>query len=274
MEYIVDVFTYKGKGGNKAGVVFLNDEYISKKDCQKIATKLNLSETVFVKKIDTNIFELRFFTSKCEIDFCGHASLGAFYVLKKMGIIETGEFIERLKIRDLNVIVEENKIFLEQDDIAIYGVLNEEEIIESIGVSREDLDKNFNIVVGYSGLRDILIPVKNRKILNSLKIDLKRIEELSKVNSVVGYHIYCIEEKVVYCRNFAPLYGIEEESATGSSNGALFGYIYINSIEKNFEPIAFQGENYGQISQILGKILIKHNKKIKVYIGSEFEKHQ
>ena len=28
------------------------------------------------------------------------------------------------------------------------------------------------------------------------------------------------------CRNFAPLYGINEESATGSSNGALVCYLF------------------------------------------------
>ncbi|MBC2851835.1 PhzF family phenazine biosynthesis protein [Cetobacterium sp. 8H] len=269
MEYVVDVFTHKTKGGNKAGVIF-NKEEIPLSECQKIATRLNLSETVFIKKIDSNIFELNFFTPKCEIEFCGHASLAAFYILKKLKMIGEGKYIARLKFIELSVIVEKNKIFLEQDDIILSDVIDKNSILESLRLKNDELDKKMDIRIAYSGLRDILIPVRDRNILNNLKINFKKIEEISKVNNVVGYHVYCIENDKIYCRNFAPLYGIEEEPATGSSNGALFGYLYINSIIKEVQPIAYQGENYGQISKVLGKIEQKENNKIKVYIGSEF----
>ncbi|MEG2092552.1 PhzF family phenazine biosynthesis protein, partial [Cetobacterium sp.] len=159
MEYVVDVFTHKSKGGNKAGVI-LNKEEISLSECQKIATKLNLSETVFVKKVDSNIFELKFFTPKCEIEFCGHASLAAFYILKKFEMIGEGKYIARLKFIDLSVVVEENKIFLEQDDVILSDVINKNGIMESLGLKNDELDKKIDIVIAYSGLRDILIPVR------------------------------------------------------------------------------------------------------------------
>ncbi|MEG0817405.1 PhzF family phenazine biosynthesis protein [Cetobacterium sp.] len=269
MEYIVDVFTHKTKGGNKAGVI-LSKEEILISECQKIATRLNLSETVFVKKIDSSIFNLNFFTPKCEIEFCGHASLAAFYMLKKLKMIGEGKYIARLKFRDLSVIVEKNKIFLEQDDIVLSGVIDKNSIVESLGLKNDELDKTIDIVIAYSGLRDILIAVRDRTILNNLKINFKKIEEISKINDTIGYHVYCIENDEIYCRNFAPLYGIEEEAATGSSNGALFGYLYMNSIIKKVEPIAYQGENYGHISKIFGKIKKEGDNKIKIYIGSEF----
>lgn len=34
MEFIINVFTYNGKGGNKAGVVMIKED-ISKEECQK-----------------------------------------------------------------------------------------------------------------------------------------------------------------------------------------------------------------------------------------------
>ncbi|MGL4785278.1 MAG: PhzF family phenazine biosynthesis protein, partial [Cetobacterium sp.] len=66
-------------------------------------------------------------------------------------------------------------------------------------------------------------------------------------------------------RNFAPLYGIDEEAATGSSNGALFGYL--NTIERYKSDYLefFQGENYGACSKITGRVLDG-----KIYVGSEF----
>lgn len=264
MEYIVNVFTHNGKGGNKAGVVIVK-EYISKDECQKKAKELGFSETVFVKKISENIFELKFYTPQCEIEFCGHASLGAFYVLREAGAIVEGEYIERLNFKDLKVIVEKEKIFLEQDSIKIESITELERVLQSIGVKKEDLHEDLEIVVGYSGLRDILIPVKNRKILNNLDIDLEEIKNISKFYNAVGYHVYTIEDDKVYCRNFAPLYGIDEEAATGSSNGALFGYL--NTVEKYISEYLefFQGENYGDCSKITGRLI-----NGKVYVGSEF----
>lgn len=264
MEYIVNVFTHNGKGGNKAGVVIVK-EYISKDECQKKAKELGFSETVFIKKISENIFELKFYTPQCEIEFCGHASLGAFYVLRETGAVVEGEYIERLNFKDLKVIVEKEKIFLEQDSIKIESITELERVLQSIGVKKEDLHEDLEIVVGYSGLRDILIPVKNRKILNNLDIDLEEIKNISKFYNAVGYHVYTIEDDKVYCRNFAPLYGIDEEAATGSSNGALLGYL--NTVEKYISEYLefFQGENYGDCSKITGRLI-----NGKVYVGSEF----
>lgn len=264
MEFVVNVFTHNGKSGNKAGVVMLKED-ILKDECQKKAEELGFSETVFVKKISEKIFELKFYTPQCEIEFCGHASLGAFYILKKTGIIEEGEYIERLNFKDLKVRVEKREIFLEQDSIKIEGISEIEQILNSIGVKKEELHENLEIVIGYSGLRDILIPVKNRKVLNNLKIDLEKIKYISKDYSAVGYHVYTIENNRVYCRNFAPLYGIDEEAATGSSNGALFGYL--NTIERYKSDYLefFQGENYGACSKITGRVIDG-----KIYVGSEF----
>ncbi|MGL5413125.1 PhzF family phenazine biosynthesis protein [Cetobacterium sp.] len=264
MEFVVNVFTHNGKGGNKAGIVMLKED-ISKEECQKKAKDLGFSETVFVKKISEKIFELKFYTPQCEIEFCGHASLGAFYILKKNGIIGEGEYIERLDFKDLKVRVEEREIFLEQDSIKIEKISEIEKILNSIGVKKEELHENLEIVIGYSGLRDILIPVKNRKVLNNLKIDLEKIKYISKDYNAVGYHVYTIENNRVYCRNFAPLYGIDEEAATGSSNGALFGYL--NTIERYKSDYLefFQGENYGACSKITGRVLDG-----KIYVGSEF----
>lgn len=264
MEFIINVFTYNGKGGNKAGIVMIKED-ISKEECQKKAKELEFSETVFVKKISKKIFELKFYTPQCEIEFCGHASLGAFYVLKKTGVIEEGEYIERLGFKDLKVILEEREIFLEQDSIRIESVPKIKKILDSIGVKKEELYEGLEIVIGYSGLRDILIPVKSRKILNNLKIDLEKIKYISKDYDTVGYHVYTIENNRVYCRNFAPLYGIDEEAATGSSNGALFGYLNTFERYKSDYLEFFQGENYGQCSKIIVRFIDG-----KVYVGSEF----
>lgn len=264
MKYIVDVFTYNKKGGNKAGVVILDKE-LTRNQYQNIAKEFGFSETVFIKKISNKIFKLRFYTPECEIEFCGHASLAAFHILNKVGIIEEGKYIERLNFRDLEVIVEEKKIFLEQDNVKIEVVSEIDEILDSIGLNSRDLYEGLEVVMGYTGLRDILIPIRNKQILNNLNINFKKVKDISERYSVVGYHVYTLDNNEIYCRNFAPLYGINEEAATGSSNGALFGYLNtIDNYKNNFMNF-FQGENYGEISKIIVKYINN-----KIYIGSEF----
>lgn len=43
---------------------------------------------------------------------------------------------------------------------------------------------------------------------------LKKIKEISKYYNVVGMHLYTFNDNRIICRNFAPLYDINEEAAT------------------------------------------------------------
>src|SRR5690554_109081 len=83
----VDAFSSKPFGGNPAGVV-PNAKKLNEKDMQKIANEMNLSETAFVFKRDRDLFRVRFFTTLCEVDLCGHATIATFYILAKQGYIE------------------------------------------------------------------------------------------------------------------------------------------------------------------------------------------
>lgn len=56
------------------------------------------------------------------------------------------------------------------------------------------------------------------------------------------------------CRNFAPLYGIDEEAATGTSNGALTYYLHSQGrISEQDVNTFIQGESMGKPSIIKSK---------------------
>ena len=78
-QYIVDAFTDILFHGNQAAVCVMN-EWISDELMQNIAKENNFSETAFTVKEGDN-YHLRWFTPGGEIDFCGHATLGASFVL-------------------------------------------------------------------------------------------------------------------------------------------------------------------------------------------------
>jgi predicted PhzF superfamily epimerase YddE/YHI9 len=78
--YQVDAFTDQLFRGNYAAVVIL-PEPISTELMQQIATENNLSETAFVLQLAANQYQIRWFSPVTEIDFCGHATLAAAFVL-------------------------------------------------------------------------------------------------------------------------------------------------------------------------------------------------
>lgn len=77
--YQVDAFTSRLFAGNPAAVCIL-DSWPSAETMQSIAAENNLSETAFIVRSDSG-YDLRWFTPTVEVDLCGHATLGAGYVV-------------------------------------------------------------------------------------------------------------------------------------------------------------------------------------------------
>lgn len=77
---IIDAFTDVTFKGNSAAVI-ITDDWLAADLMQSIAIENNLSETAFVKNISDNKYEIRWFSPITEIDFCGHATLAASFVI-------------------------------------------------------------------------------------------------------------------------------------------------------------------------------------------------
>ena len=80
--YQVDAFTNALFKGNPAAVI-VTEQWLDEALMQNLALENNLSETAFVKVIDAENYEIRWFTPTTEVDFCGHATLASSFVLFK-----------------------------------------------------------------------------------------------------------------------------------------------------------------------------------------------
>lgn len=257
--YKVNAFTYKGRGGNPAGVVFY--ENLDETKMQTLANELNFSETAFIKKINATLYETRFFTPLSEVNLCGHATISSFYVLGRLGLIDGKETIklkQKTKVGVLNVIVyfkngSVNKVVMEQARPKFIKKINDfDNIANSLGINRSDIS-NLPIEIVSTGLSDIIIPVKNENILNRINPNYNKIIDLSKKEKVIGLHVFTFindNEFNISARNFAPLVGINEESATGTSNGALLAYLRNNKIINYNKITVKQGEKLKSSSKV------------------------
>ncbi len=275
---ILKSFTYENSGGNGAGVVVLNQQIPYDKK-QEIANKVGLSETAFIYKRDENDYDVSFFTPVCEVDLCGHATIAAFYYLGKIGQIKGNDETKcvyqntkagRLKIEITFKGQDVEYVLMQQSEPRIYGELKEKkQIADSLNIDERLIGlPNYDIAptIVSTGLKDILVPVSSRKVLNSLEVDFKMIEDISYENDVVGYHVFTIDNERVYARNFAPRVGINEECATGTSNGALGSLLFSKGFSNQMEVI--QGESMNQKSLIFVRI-DSHNDIMDVYVGGK-----
>ena len=79
--YQVDAFTTAIFRGNPAAVCPLDaDDWLPDETLRAIAAENNLSETAFLL-LDRDPMPLRWFTPRCEVKLCGHATLASAHVL-------------------------------------------------------------------------------------------------------------------------------------------------------------------------------------------------
>lgn len=227
--YQLNSFAKSSSGGNPAAIV-LNSDNLSEDIMQKIAKTINFSETAFVSNSNYANFKVRFFTPNEEVDLCGHATIGTFSILLSNKIITPGLYNQETKAGILDVEVKsDSSIMMNQSLPIFYEEIPKYEIANSLNISVDDIEDDIPIQIVSTGLKDIIIPIKNLSILTSIKPNFKKIIDISKKYNVVGYHAFSLESihnSTAHCRNFAPLYDILEESATGTSNGALACYLY------------------------------------------------
>ena len=232
--YIVDAFTDKPFGGNTAGVVLIEAEqpFLEDETMRLIAAEFRYSETAFVKAETDGSFTTRYFTPTGEVPLCGHATIATFGVLFKKGMLCEGQtYLNHTLAGDLEVVAGPITM-MQMAEPQLIAALNDEsrnKLSSIMGLTRQS-DLPCQIVS--TGLPDIMLPVGSLGELQNLRPDMKALSELSEKLQVVGVHAFALSDDgfTAHVRNFAPLYGIDEESATGTSNAALTYYLYHNRI--------------------------------------------
>ncbi len=267
--YKLTSFPKDDLGGNEAGVV-LDADLLKEKQMLRIANEVGFSETAFVSKSDIADFKVRFFTPLNEVSLCGHATIATFNLLRDKNFISPGIYTQETKVGILKLYVKEDMVFMEQNP-PVYG-----QVIDALEFSNcfynvDYINQELPIVVLSTGMREIFLPVSSVKKLNNLTPNIEEIIKLCRKYDVIGIHVFSVtkDEADAYGRNFAPIVGINEESATGTSNGALGCYLnkYVNPNKSKF--ILRQGYSMNKPSEIITKLVIQNRSINSVWVGGK-----
>ena len=249
--YVTAAFSKDNKGGNKAGVVLGRSELTSVQKAA-IAKEMGYSETAFVLDSDKADYKLQYFTPTEEVPLCGHATIAAFSTLKLLNMLDKPDCTIETEAGILNIhIKDDGLILMEQNRPAYLEVLDSD--IFTGCIERNFIDHRFPIQIVSTGLNDVMLPIVSVEHLEQLSPDFEMIANMSKEKEVVGVHAFTIikeSDVTAICRNFAPLYGIDEESATGTANCALACYLF-KYYKQQSQYVFEQGHNMGEISRIV-----------------------
>ena len=262
--YIVDAFTDQPFGGNPAGVVLLEgDPFPSETLMLQVAAELRYSETAFVRRMSPTEYHVRYFTPKAEVELCGHATIAIFSLLHQMQLAE-GECLCHTLAGDLRIEVGE-KVMMQMATPSIVATVDDtDEIYRALGLA--DYLPTLPVQIAYSGLPDIMIPISDVATLNGLQPTMEAVAAITQKHKAVSFHMYAFgnDGYTAHVRDFAPLYGVPEESATGTANAALTHYLAVNSVIPQQGDFAFlQGEAMGRPSLVATRIAIDGN----IYVG-------
>ena len=208
-QYIIDAFTDKIFSGNPAAVCVL-DHFPGNDMMQSIAAENNLSETAFVVK-ENGRYHIRWFTPKSEIDFCGHATLAAAFVLFNFYENEAAELEFAGQIGEFTV---QRSGELIRMNFPAYD-------IEHIEITDMMIDALGTIPLAAYKDRDILFILRDEDEVRNLQPDMELISKLDGACIAVtakGTEYDCVS------RVFAPKFGITEDPVTGSTHCMIVPY--------------------------------------------------
>lgn len=265
--YVISAFSKDSTGGNKAGVVLDSHNLMSAK-MMAIAKGLGYSETAFLMESDVADFKVRYFTPTEEVPLCGHATIATFSILNSLGELGKDAYTIETKAGMLNIQIEKDgMIFMEQNRPTYFETLTPDFFAGCL--ETEFIDTALPIQIVSTGLKDIMLPVDTKEHLERLNPNFKNMVNLCCDQDVVGIHTFALTggaETTAICRNFAPRYGIKEESATGTSSCALACYLF-QHYKQQSQYFFEQGFNLGSVSRLIVNITHQGGSIDTVHVG-------
>jgi len=224
--FVIDAFTNKPFSGNPAAVVILEE---SKTDewLQQVAAEFNLSETAFLWHQENNQWQLRWFTPKCEVKLCGHATLASAHALSRDLGFAQDEFLFSTLSGVLAAKINSTSITLSFPKI-------EPKLFSRIHLHKDDVgikQLNLDFVACYQAGDDIIIEASNEdEVLNhNPEIEkLARIEARGIILTAPSKN----SDRDFVSRFFAPRAGINEDPVTGSAHCSL-AVLWSKKLEKS-----------------------------------------
>ena len=237
----IDAFATESSTGNPAGYIRLAElADITTAEMQQIAKELKgfVNEVGYLAQVNDFEFDLRYYSSEREVDFCGHATIAIMYDL-----IQTNKFLAEVPTLKINT---------NRGSLTVYNQTKSEDAVfimspvpehKKILIDSAELEKQLKLTLGEvdtqrpisvinAGLTTLIVPIVSLEAIIKIKPDMEELKRFCVKSQIDIIEVYTTETRNkrndYRTRVFAPTFGYLEDPATGSGNSA-FGYYLIEN---------------------------------------------
>ena len=248
----IDAFTSGNSSGNPAACLYLtNEQILTESEMLEIAIQHKgfVSEVIYCTQKSQSVFHLVYYSSECEVDFCGHGTIACMYNLIKetpelMGLKEIKIHTKKGTLSVYNEIETQNAIYITAPNPKYIGSnLDINKIVENMSLSSNQILNSYPIDIIDAGLKTLIIPIASLEDEINTFPNEQMLKNFCLNNGIDIVLIYSLEtdnsKNRAHTRVFAPKFGYLEDPATGSGNSA-FGYYMLKNNIWNGNPVTIE----------------------------------
>jgi PhzF family phenazine biosynthesis protein len=257
--HLVNVFAAGPGGGNPAPIV-ADATGMSDADMQAVARSYG-HESGFVLPAPAQSgcdIALRFWVPNHEMEMCGHATVGAVWLLGQFGKLPGNQASIWTRSGRVDARVAgpgaAAQVEITQPQGRVEALPHAAEILSVLGITADDLAP-FPIQNARTSRVKTLIPLRSTALLDGLRPDFGRMEQLCERIGSTGLYPYAPANSgtgMYEARQFPKSSGYPEDAATGIAAAALaFGLLENGLVAATEQPIRVrQGRAMGRPSEI------------------------
>ncbi len=262
-----NAFTAGASLGNPAACVFTGTETLSPEQMLEVAKEHKgfVMEVVFCSQSDVADCKLTYYSSECEVDFCGHGTIATMYsMIKDMSELRSKPVVKvetnrKGIVEVFNAIDTEDAVYISAPNPIEHSVKpTVDSISKALTLPQGTIRQDLPIRLIDAGLQTLLVPVKNLETEISVFPDEQQLKAFCLDNDIDIILIFSMQtanaDAFAHTRVFAPKFGYLEDPATGSGNSAFAHYLMSEKLW-NGRPITIQ---QGGNDRIFNSVKLKY----------------
>lgn len=280
--FLYDAFSGVHFGGNVAGVVLLEEPLPDDACLQALAAELNAPTTGFVQRLAADHYRVRFFSATSEMDMCGHVTIGVACALLDEGLIGGDTVVQETAAGPLSLTLLDRSPDLRVEMAQRLPRFREREVAPAelaalLGVPEVALDMAIRPGIASTGLNHLFVALRDDAALTRMQRDDARLFAFSKAHGIDTLGVFALTEApvpgncTVQLRDLCHGVGNPEESASGTTNGALASFLFQRGVllpEAGTATLhATQGRDMGRPSRITTRLEVAAGAVIRVAVG-------
>ena len=277
---LVSVFTLDGSGGNPCPIV-LDANGMSSADMQEVARRYG-HELGFVLRASSgdHDFSFRFFVPNHEMEMCGHATIGALWLLAQRGKLSGNTFRIATKSGPVIGFIRQGRegetaieITQPAGKVVALTPAQTDDVLRTLAIGEEAVS-GLPLCNASTSRIKTLIPIKSPDALNALAPSVQAVEAVCSRIGSTGLYPYAVVDgssRLFEARQFPRSSGYQEDAVTGIAAAALaFGLLDNGLIAPNDETIRIlQGRAMGRLSEIRVRIGFAGGRPVGCLLGGK-----